>query len=273
MEFVSYNGKFYPANAPLISAQNRSFRYGDGLFETMKVINGQIRLPNYHFDRLWLGLHLLQIEVPLNFTRQTLQEEIFMLCKENDLLQAARVRLAVYRNENNLAEYVIEAANLPAETGMINEKGWALDLYPFARKSCDAIANLKTANYLIYVLAGLYAKEKEVDECLVLNTENNICDASKTNVFLVHKNSIYTPALHQGCVNGVMRRFMVEHLKDTFPVHQREISEEFLLQADEVFLTNAINGIRWVASYRDKQYGNEIIKEIYKRTGEALYQL
>jgi branched-chain amino acid aminotransferase len=88
----------------------------------------------------------------------------------------------------------------------------------------------------------------------------------------VHKNSIYTPALHQGCVNGVMRRYMVEHLKDIFPVHQREISEEFLLQADEVFLTNAINGIRWVASYRDRQYGNEIVKEIYKRTGDALYR-
>jgi branched-chain amino acid aminotransferase len=267
MAFVSFNGKLYLSDAPLFSAQNRSFRYGDGLFETIKVLNGQIILSSFHFDRLWLGLHMLQIEQPEGFTREMLQEAIINLCKENNLLGAARVRLAVFRNDENRAEFIIETMPLPPGANLLNERGWSLELYPFARKSCDAIGNLKTANYLIYILAGLYAKEKTVDECLVLNTENHLCDASKANVFLIHENGIYTPALHQGCVNGVMRRYLIEQLKELgIPVYQREISEELLLQADEIFVTNAINGIRWIASFRDKQYGNEMVKEIYQKT-------
>ncbi len=267
MTFVSLNGELFPSDAPLFPAQNRSFRYGDGLFETMKVLNGQIILSTYHFDRLWLGLHMLQIGLPEGFTREQLEEAVLNLCKENSLQQAARVRLAVFRNDANMAEYVIETMPLPYDANLLNEKGWSLELYPFARKSCDAIGNLKTANYLIYILAGLYAKGKAVDECLVLNTENNLCDASKANVFLVHQNSVYTPALHQGCVNGVMRRYLVEQLKDIgITVHQREVNEELLLQADEVFVTNAISGIRWIASYRDKQYSNEMVRNIYNET-------
>jgi branched-chain amino acid aminotransferase len=271
MTFVSLNGKLFPSDAPLFPAQNRGFRYGDGLFETMKVLNGQIVLSSYHFDRLWQGLHMLQIGQPEGFTQEQLQKAIINLCNENNLLQSARVRLALFRNDDNMAEFVIETMPLPRDANLLNEKGWSMELYPFARKSCDAIGNLKTANYLIYILAGLYAKEKSVDECLVLNTENNLCDASKANLFLVHHDCIYTPALHQGCVNGVMRRYLVERLKDIgIPVHQREVSEELLLQADEVFVTNAINGIRWIATYRDKQYGNEMVKDIYKKTVAAL---
>ncbi|MCU7548394.1 aminotransferase class IV [Chitinophagaceae bacterium LB-8] len=273
MVFVSFNGKLYPSDAPLFLAQNRSFRYGDGLFETLKVLNGQPVLSAFHFDRLWLGMHMLQISQPVGFTREFLLETIIGLCKANDLLQAARVRLAVFRNDDNIAEFVIETIPLPPDANLLNEKGWSLELYPFARKSCDALGNLKTANYLIYILAGLYAKEKAVDECLVLNTENNICDGSKANVFLVHHNEVYTPALHQGCVNGVMRRYLVEQLKDIgITVHQREISEQFLLEADEVFVTNAITGMRWISSYRNKQYRNEIVKDIYQKTVATLFK-
>lgn len=273
MTFVSFNGELYPSDAPLFSAQNRSFRYGDGLFETMKVLNERIILSSYHFDRLWLGLHMLQISQPQSFNREDLAEAIIDLCQKNNMQQSARVRLAVFRNDENSAEFVIETMPLPTDTNQLNEKGWSLELYPFARKSCDAIGNLKTANYLIYILAGRYAQEKGFDECLVLNTENNLCDASKANIFLVHENSIYTPALHQGCVNGVMRRYLVEQIKDLgIPVYQREITEDQLLQADEVFVTNAISGIRWIASYRDKQYGNILIKDIYQNIIAALFK-
>src|SRR4030095_10075619 len=103
----------------------------------------------------------------------------------------------------------------------------------------------KSANYLPYVLADLHAKETGCEESIVLNTENNLCDASKANIFLLVKDEIYTPALHQGCVNGVKRRYIIEELKkEKIIVQQKQINESLLFEADEVFLTNAINDIR-----------------------------
>jgi branched-chain amino acid aminotransferase len=161
---------------------------------------------------------------------------------------------------------------LPLSTNQLNEVGWAIDIFPDARKSCDVFANLKSSNYLPYVMADLFSTERGLNECLVLNVENNICDASKANVFLLINGNIYTPPLHQGCINGVKRRYVIEELKKRGTVvYQKEISERHLLIADEVFLTNAINDIRWVASYRGKQCGNSFISAFYNEVFSTIY--
>jgi branched-chain amino acid aminotransferase len=125
---------------------------------------------------------------------------------------------------------------------------------------------------LPYVLADLYAKEMRCHESIVLNTYNNLCDASKANIFLLVKDEVYTPALHQGCVNGVKRRFVIDELKkEGCPVYQREVDEELLLTANEVFLTNAITDIRWVKTFRNKTYGNAFTKEFYRKNFSTIY--
>ena len=265
MEAVCYNGTILPAHQPLFTAQNRSFRYGDGLFETMKIFQNNILLFPYHFDRLYTSLHLLNIHMPSSFSQDKLYADIMMLCKQNNCNRLGRVRLAVFRNENNQAEYVIEANALSDDIMEWNKNGWTTDIYPFARKSGDAFSNLKTANFLPYVLAAHYAKEKKLDEVLVLNTSNAIADGSKTNIFLIKDNEVYTPALHQGCINGVMRRYVIDELKkNSFIVHQIEVKEEMLWQADEIFLTNALVGIRWVEFFREKHYAFTKTKQIYQ---------
>ncbi|HVG40025.1 MAG TPA: aminotransferase class IV, partial [Chitinophagaceae bacterium] len=251
MNFVNCNGKIVAEGKPLFTAQNRSFKYGDGIFETMKVSQGKLVLAGYHFDRLFTSIRLLQLTAEKKFTAHYMQNEIKDLCHLNKCSDLARVRLAVYRGDKNKAEYLLEAFAIDAVVNNLNEKGWQIDIYPFAQKSCDAFANLKSANYLPYVLADLYAKEKELNECLLLNSSNKICDASKANVFLISNADIFTPALHQGCINGVMRRHVIEEAKKrSYIVHQTEISEEMITNADEVFLTNAIQGIRWVSRFR-----------------------
>jgi branched-chain amino acid aminotransferase len=89
----------------------------------------------------------------------------------------------------------------------------------------------------------------------------------------VVKDEVYTPALHQGCVNGVKRRFVIDELKkEGFTVYQREVNEELLLGANEVFLTNAITDIRWVKAFRNKTYGNTFTKEFYKKNFLTVYR-
>lgn len=270
MKFVCFNGNFLPADEPLFTPQNRSFRYGDGVFETIKVFNGKIILEQFHYDRLFLGLKMLQIknELPM----QNFSAKILELCRKNNCTESARVRLAAFRNNQNKAEYVLEALPLPKEINQWNGKGLTIDLYPYSRKNADAFSNLKTTNFLPYVLAELFAKERGLDDAIVLNAFNFLADSSKANIFLIKKKKIYTPALHQGCVNGVMRRFLLDELKkNDYRIQQDEISEEDLLNAEEVFLTNSIYDIRWVEKFRDKTFSSEQVFSIYQQIIFPLY--
>ena len=257
----------------LFTPQNRSFRYGDGVFETIKIFHGKILLEEFHFDRLFSSLNLLKIAGFVDLGREMLAAKIIELTTLNKCIDSARVRLAIYREEESKAGFVIEANKLDEKVNEFNEEGWAINIYPLVRKSCDAFANLKSANYLPYVLADLHAKETGCEESILLNTENNLCDASKANIFLLVKDEIYTPALHQGCVNGVKRRYIIEELKkEKIIVQQKQINESLLLEADEVFLTNAINDIRWVKSFKDKIYTNSFIGDFYKRIFSTVYR-
>jgi branched-chain amino acid aminotransferase len=270
MEFVCFNGNFLPAKEPLFTVQNRSFRYGDGLFETIKVYQSKILLEQFHYDRLILGLKVLQIENTLNASQLT--QWIAELCKKNNCVELARIRLAVYRSQENKTEFVIEAFPLSKEINQWNENGLAIDLYPHARKNPDAFSNLKTANFLPYILAEIFARERVIDDAIVLNAFNFIADSSKANVFLIKKKQIFTPALHQGCISGVMRRFLLDELKkNNYRIHQEEISEEQLLEADEIFLTNSIFDIRWVQKFREKTYLSEQTFAIYQKIIAPLY--
>jgi branched-chain amino acid aminotransferase len=271
MQWVCFDGSFVPADRPLFTAGNRGFKWGDGVFETARFYNKALLLSPYHFERLFSGMQLLHI-TPRVMPAQ-LTDAIEALCKKNHCSDLARVRLAVYRNDENAASYVIEATALPPETLQWNESGWHIGLYPFARISCDAFANLKSANYLPYVMAGSYAKEQGLDECLVLNSYNRIGEGSKTNLFLCNGRDIATPALSEGCVAGVMRRYVIERLKELgYAVHQTAVTEEEVLAAEAVFLTNATEGLRWVRCFKDKEYGHGDLKKLYHLLFEPLYR-
>jgi len=270
MEWVCFNGNYLPAGEALFNSRNRSFRYGDGLFETIKVFKGKILLEAFHFDRLFLGMKMLSIKTSLH--PADVSKLILELCQKNNCTDSARVRLAVFRNNQNLAEFIIEAVPLSGNTNQWNGKGLRIDLYPYARKCPDAFSNLKTANFLPYVLAEVFARENGIDDALLLNASDFICDSSKANVFLIRKGQIFTPALHQGCIAGTMRRYLLDQLKNEgYRIHQDEISEQQLAEADEVFLTNAIFDLRWVQSFRDRNYRAEESFSIYQKIISALY--
>lgn len=262
MQLVCFNGTMRKRSEPLLTVDNRAFKFGDGVFETMKIEKGVLQLAGYHFDRLFASLELLQIET--SFASAELEERISKLCTVNGCTDRARVRLEVFRNDSGQGEYCIETFELPEEKVLWNERGWTLDIYPYARKGQDVFANLKTANYLPYVMADRYARQKGLDEALVLNSHGHLCDASKANLFLINKGDILTPALHQGCVNGVMRRHVIEELKKKgYVVKQSEVSQENLQDASEVFVTNALQGIKWVERFRGKVYGHGETRRLY----------
>lgn len=265
MQWICFNGQLLNSHQPVLTIENPGYKWGDGLFETMKLSEGEIKLSNYHFERLIFGLQLLKIE-PGPVQKKLIIDQILSLAEKNDCLASARIRLAVYRNENNMAGYSIEASPLGENYTRYNEEGLTIGIYPYARKSVDAFSNLKTCSHLPYVMAGIYAKEQGWDDAIVLNTDNHICDSSRANIFLVKGNDVYTPALNQGCVSGVMRRHVMDILEShQYHLHQHHLTEADLFEADEIFLTNALIGIKWVGAYKDKNYSNEFSKMLLEQ--------
>ncbi|HQZ74982.1 MAG TPA: aminotransferase class IV [Chitinophagaceae bacterium] len=270
--FICLNGKILRAEDPVLLASNRGYRYGDALFETMKVASKNILLEAYHFERLFAGLRLLQFEVPKLLTREKLCKEVLLLAEKNHCGNLARIRLSVFRgnggvyDEERTPQYLIECWPLNESLNRLNENGLIIDVFPAARKSCDSFSHLKSANYLPYTMAAIYAKANKLNDCLVLNTDGNIADATIANVFLIKEGVIITPGPDQGCVNGVMRRHLLEKMKDAgYSIQENPVSVSTLEEADEVFLTNAISGIRWVKQFRDNVYSNNLTVEIYNR--------
>jgi branched-chain amino acid aminotransferase len=274
------------ADKPVLMADNRGYRYGDGLFETMKIIRGKIILESYHFERLFAGLKLIKFQIPSLFTANKLKQDILKLCKKNKCTDLARVRLSVFRGNGSLynenkrlltepcGQYLIECWPADESVNQINKKGLVIDIFPDAKKSCDIFSNLKSANYLPYVMAAQFAEENKLNDCLVSNVNGRIADATIANIFLVKNNLIITPASGEGCVNGVMRRYLIEQLRSSsgaFELREGVVTKNDIETFNEIFLTNAMYGIRWVKQFRDKTYVNTQTLKIYREFIKPLY--
>ncbi|MBK6937716.1 MAG: aminotransferase class IV [Chitinophagaceae bacterium] len=278
MKSICINGKMISDQEPVLMAANRSYRYGDGLFETMKMVNGKILLGDFHFERLFTGLSLLQFNAPKLFSKELLSEKISEVCRKNSCEQLARVRLSVSRGngglydaDNNL-QYVIECWPLNDSVNCFNENGLVTGLYTAGRKTCDIFSNLKSASFLPYVMAALYARENKWNDCLLMNTEGNIADSTIANIFVIKNGIISTPAASQGCVLGVMRRYLLTVLaQNGFFVEEKPVTVTEIESADEVFLTNAINGIRWVGSFGSRTYSSVVATAIYNRFVKTIF--
>ncbi|HKZ66748.1 MAG TPA: aminotransferase class IV [Chitinophagaceae bacterium] len=252
---------------------NKSYRYGDGLFETMKITGKNIALEKYHFERFFSGLKQMRFEIPPLFTAESLKKQILVLCEKNKCDVLARVRLSVFRGNgglyegNNDLQYVIECWRVDESVNQLNGNGFVIDVYPDVRKSCDKFSNIKSANYLPYVMAARYAKENKLNECLVLNMYDRIADGITANIFLIKDQKIITPPLSEGCVNGVMRRYLIERQE----VKETVLTIEDILSADELFFTNAMFGIRWAKQFRDKMYTNLRSEKIHDEVFRTIW--
>ena len=270
MLYFNYNGKILKDQTPIIGPDNRGLRYGDGLFETIKYNNGQLILIDEHLSRLWKGMQLMRFEIPRLFSPDIIQEQIIELLKKHNHF-SARIRLVVLRKNGGLydtkshqPDYIIQTWPL-AEYVSLNENGLQLCIYRDAKKSIDTFSNLKHNNFLPYFMGALYAKEQFCNDAIILNNFNCVCDCTIANIFIIKQGIIYTPSLAQGCVAGVMRKFIIHQLiRAGYDIIETVITEDNLKEADEIFLSNSIFNIRWVATLGDKTYSNTVTAKIYQ---------
>lgn len=261
-QFINYNHQLVPEKSLLFGVDNRSFRYGDGLFETMRLINGKVMFVQEHAERLQKGMQMLHFTQIADFDVNFLQEKALELCRINKHTDNARLRLNIFRDGGGLyapntllPTYVLESMPYTEALYSYNTKGLLLEMFDKEYKYADTLANLKTNNALIYVLAGIFRQQKKVDDVLILNHEGYLCETGTSNVFVVYQGTIYTPALSEGCIEGIMRKKIIEIIHEhQLPFQEARIDSRILKDASEIFITNAVKGVQWVMGVGEKRY-------------------
>ncbi len=272
MSFININGKIAPTEKAAIAPDNRAFRYGYGLFETMLYQDGALQLKDLHFKRLFTGLQQLGVILSALYTQSWIEENITQTVQRNNLEQCCRVRLQVHAGNGGLYEknahpgIVIECFQIDEGTLQLNENGLVVGIASDIQKSADSLANLKSCNALVYVIAAQQAIANKWNDALILNTDSHIIESTIANLFWIKENIIYTPPLKDGCVAGVMREHVIAALAThNIKVQQQSLVMTTLVNADELFLTNAIRKIRWVGNIGDKKFDNTHVSHIWQK--------
>lgn len=271
--YFIYNDKFYKKTDKVIDFNNHSLRYGDGLFETMKVEYFAIMLRQYHFERLFSGLKVLGFTVPPTFTAEHIEKILRDLLDRNEHTKVVRVRLTIFRDATDLFDnnesfnYILQSYSLD-QYDELNDKGLNLGIYKEWRKPCDIFSNIKTNSHLPYFMAAQYATKNKLNDSVILNIHGHVCDTAIANIFIVKDSIISTPSLEEGCIAGVMRRRVIQKLSGHYSVAERAITPRELWEADEVFITNAIKGIRWVEKFEGKKYKCDEVPKVWEKVYE-----
>ena len=267
-QFINLNGSIISSDHQIFTVSNRGFRYGDGLFESMRYMNGQLKFPDLHIDRVLKGMEILKLENGFHLDSWCLREKVDELARRNKIGPNARFRLTVFRDsgglyspDSNKMAYVLESQSMVESQYTFNNKGLIIDVYDELTKPVNILSNLKTCNSLIYVLAGVFKNQHKLDEVMILNQHGFLCESISSNVFVVYDSKLYTPSLNEGCIGGVMRQVVMRlAIENGIELIEAQVNPDILNEADEVFITNAAKGIQWIMGYNSKRYFNEMSK-------------
>ena len=275
---INFNGLILDSDIQL-SVNNRSFLYGDGVFETLKIVDNTILFFEDHYFRLMASMRIVRMEIPISFTLEFLEKQILSLVSQLAIENSARVRITVYRNEGgyyapnqNSVSYVIQAAPLSDKTYTIEKSNFEVDLYKDFAVTKQLLSTLKTTNKIIHVTASIFAKENQLESCLLINDSKNVIEAISGNLFMVMGNTLITPPISEGCLNGIMRKQIITLAKqfETIDVVEREISPFDLQKADELFITNVIQGIQPITKYRKKEFEIKLALKLLEKLNAGI---
>jgi branched-chain amino acid aminotransferase len=248
---------------------NRGFLYGDSVFESIRIVNNKIIFWEDHYMRLMSSMRIIRIEIPQSYTPDFFKVQITNTISKVNPSFTGRVRLTIFRDgggyyapELSSPSFIVNCSVIDSEEFYLKDSEFKVDLFKDYYIQNDLLSNLKTNNKLINVLAGIYANENNLDNCILLNNKKNVTEFLNGNLFIVRENKIITPNLDSGCLKGIMRKKIIEYVKliPEFSIEETVISPFDLLSANEIWLTNSISGIITVTNYRNKSFSNDVAK-------------
>ena len=275
---INFNGTIVSQDANILT-QNRAFLYGDGVFETVKIINNKILFLEDHYFRLMSSMRVVRMEIPMNFTMEYLEEQILSLVNKSALDKSSRARITVYRNDggyylpqSNTVSFLIHAVALENTMYSFEKKEYEVDLYKDFYITKQLLSSIKTTNKIINITGSIFASENGLDNCLLLNDSKNVVEALQGNIFMLLGNKLITPPVSEGCLNGVMRKQILSLAKkiENLEVVEEVISPFDLQKADELFVTNVIKGIQPITQYRKKTFTTNISVQLLDKLNEMI---
>jgi branched-chain amino acid aminotransferase len=275
---INFNGTLLPQDNTELT-QNRGLLYGDAVFETLKISNGKILFLEDHYFRLMASMRVIRMEIPMNFTMEFLEEQFLEVVKAKDILSSARARITVYRNDGgfylpttNTISYLIHASSLDDAQYVFQKSDYEVDLFKDFYITKQLLSSIKTTNKLVNITGSIFASENGLDNCLLLNDSKNVVEALQGNLFMLVGSKLTTPPLTEGCLNGIMRKQIFQLAKkiDGLEVVEEVISPFDLQKADELFLTNVIQGIRPITQYRKKKFTTQISEQLNGKLNELI---
>lgn len=277
---INLNGHILTTNDNASITDNRGYKYGDALFETLKVVHGKILFWEDHYFRLMSSMRILRMDIPMSFTMEMLQSEILKTIDANNLSKrTVRVRLNIDRGEGGkympiakTINYSIVVSALESDFYSIDSADCTVDLFKDFYVAPGLLSTLKTNNRIINVLGSIYAQENKLENCLLLNTNKNVIEALNGNIFLVKGHLIKTPPLEDGCIKGILRKQIIEAIEklEGFEIEETSISPFELQKADELFTTNIIAGIQPITKYRKKTFQTDVAQLLLKQLNVAV---
>ncbi len=275
---INFNGNMVSQDANVLS-QNRAFLFGDAVFETVKIVNSKILFLEDHYFRLMASMRVVRMEIPMNFTMEYMEEQILSVVKTNGISNSSRARITVYRNDGgfylpqtNEVSFLIRA--MPSENVLyvLEKDNYEVDLYKDFYVSKQLLSSIKTTNRILNTTASIYAHENALDNCLLLNDAKNVVEAIQGNLFMVVGSKLITPPVSEGCLNGVMRKQILELAKkiSDLEVVEEVISPFELQKADELFITNVIKGIQPITKYRKKEFATNYSVILREKLNEMI---
>ena len=260
---LNFNGKLINQSEFSINSNNRAFKYGDAIFETLNIQNNTIVFWEDHYFRLMASMRMLRMEIPMDFTLEFLEQEILKTVTSLERFSKVRVRLSIFRKDGGLyapksneVDFLIEGS----ENIYQKKETYRVDLFKDFYNYSGLLSTVKTTNRMLNTLASIYMEENELDNCVLINERKGVVEAANANIFIVKGTEIKTPALEEGCIKGVVRKKIIEILNknEEYTIVETSISPFEMQKADEVFLTNSIIGVQPVTNYRKKEYKTEI---------------
>ncbi len=267
---VNFNGTLQDTTM-LLSTTNRSFLYGDGVFETVKVVDGKVLFVEDHYFRLMSSLRIVRMKIPMIFTLEYFEAQLLSLVQALKIEDSARVRFTVFRNEggyytptDSTVSFVIQASALPNKEYTCVSTKYEVDLYKDFLVTKHLLSTLKTNSKMIQITASIFAQENQLDSCLLINDTKNVVEATNGNLFMLMGNSLITPPVSEGCLNGIMRKQIMNLAKKIEGIEMVElpISPFDLQKADGLFVTNVIQGVLPISKYRKKEYESTICNQL-----------
>ena len=259
--------------------QNRAFLYGDAVFETVKIVNSKILFLEDHYFRLMASMRILRMEIPMNFTMDYFEVQLLSVVENNGFSNSARARITVYRNDGgfylpttNDISFLIHTSPLENQSFVFETKECEVDLYKDFYISKQLLSTLKTTNKVVQVTASIYANENGLDNCIMLNDSKNVVEVLQGNIFMLQGNTLITPSLSEGCINGIMRKQVLTLAKkiEGLEVIEAVISPFDLQKADELFFTNVIKGIQSITKYRKKEFSTTTANVLVQKLNELI---